>query len=265
MGYCVIGLQPLSSMLSTVQAETFGSRDTFLCESPVDVEQMMYTHGAAVIPGDLSHDCLQTLVQSAMSMKSEWQPRSPGGRWSCNNYKLAEDAAYNKLVNSLLLANIIDLITRLGSRRAGGIVPPHPKSWTVGNVGGDIVEPHTMNYQPLHSDWPGLSTSEMSLGFALAVSVAPYDIDCTFAPIRIISWSEMRSCPYSDLSSEADKTNRWLGLCRGDFLIRDVRAAHGGTPNHTGDVRVLPGVQIVSPEYRTWNCVTALQKRLNLI
>ena len=135
--------------------------------------------------------------------------------------------------------------------------PSRAHDWAVSNrgLGGDKCEAATLGWQLLHSDWPSLRTKTTRLGYALACSIAPADIGLDFGPIRCYSWEDLNDEQYYnqmplDLEfSELDPRASRLEMFAGECLLRDVRAAHAGTPNLTDEDRILPGFQIMSPQY----------------
>ena len=141
------------------------------------------------------------------------------------------------------LRQALDLLTIHGSGE---------KSWKATYCGGDEVAPMTDNMQDLHSDWPEYKTSSTRLGSVLVVSAAPRDVTVDLAPMRLVPWSRLwRMEEYSKhyLGDESLFENGYeVTLKAGEFLIRDCRAAHGGTPNRTAQFRCLPAVQIASPQ-----------------
>ena len=105
------------------------------------------------------------------------------------------------------------------------------------------------NTQTLRSDWPAYKTSSMRLGYAISVSLALRDVPREFAAMRFVSWTQLhRKEDYPSHGGEDRYTEGYeITLMAGEFLIRDCRAAHGGTPNLTGEPRRLPGVQVRAP------------------
>ena len=99
---------------------------------------------------------------------------------------------------------------------------------------------------------------DRELGLPLACSVAPTDIGVEFGPIRAYSWQMLpdetyyNGLPIADEIRELDPWGSRLEMFAGEALLRDVRAAHAGTPNRTDQDRVLPAFQIEGPLLRSF-------------
>ena len=67
--------------------------------------------------------------------------------------------------------------------------------------------------------------------------------------MRFVSWVQLhRTGDYPSNGGEDRYTEGYeITLMAGEFLIRDCRAAHGGTPNLTGEPRQMPAVQVRAP------------------
>ena len=94
------------------------------------------------------------------------------------------------------------------------------------------------------------STRSMARGYVLAIPVATSDHEVDGGLLRIGSWSNMQTHAYPIFLHELPSLCESLRMRRGEMLIRDVRACHGGSA-HAGQLdRPLPGIQI----YCTPNC-----------
>ena len=202
-------------------------------------------HGAVIIPGDIDIETLLDL-EKVLLQSPHKQSRHPGGRASYNAPQNAELAGFKSIMASSVLHKALDALTAY-SMQGRGV----GTSWQYHLCGGDEVDPGNTNYQDLHSDWPSYPTKSMMYGYAIAVSVAPRDIGVEFAPIRLVPWSRLNNC-YPVLSagdSDMFLNGSEVTLRAGEILIRDVRAAHGGTPNLCSTPRCLPGLQVLSPAW----------------
>ena len=112
----------------------------------------------------------------------------------------------------------------------------------IGSSGGDFVEPGALA-QGLHTDWVEYSVRSMKWGFILAISVAVTDHEENGGLIRIVSWSNFETHKYPQLPSESPDLCKSLQMKRGEMLIRDVRACHGGSAHSGLFGRPLPSVQ----------------------
>ena len=88
----------------------------------------------------------------------------------------------------------------------------------------------------------------MEKGFALFVSLAVHDVPWDRAAIRVVPWSVPGWTEVDDHGNYADCFEGfYIEMKAGDILIRDVRAAHAGSPNHASLDRVLPGAAVYHP------------------
>lgn len=221
--------------------------DTLRVDDIDELVDVFWQNGAAIIQGDVCPEFLQQLEQELLCGDVvEKQNTNLEGRlrYRAGCLDHCRIPWYNSILASKKLREALDILTISGSGEVG---------WKVTHCGGDEVAPMTHNMQDLHSDWPGYKTSSMSLGYALVVSVAPRDIDFALAPMRLVPWSRLWRMDEYPQRSRGDSDSFELGyevtLKAGEFLIRDCRAAHGGTPNTTVQSRCLPAVQIASPQY----------------
>ena len=208
-------------------------------------------NGAAIIQGDLNPEVLHQMEHELVSSTAEVKHASSlEGRFRYragkpDDYKIE---GYCSLLASKTLRQALDLLTLHGSEGSGEV------GWKAYYFGGDEVSPQTHNMQDLHSDWPAYRTNSMSQGFALVVAVAPRDIPVDLAPMRLVPWSLLSREQDYPVRSRGDKDLYEEGyevtLKAGEILIRDCRAAHGGTPNRTEKIRCLPCVQILSPQFQ---------------
>ena len=209
--------------------------------------EIFWKNGACIIQGDLNPDVLQQMEQDLVSSPPEVKHITsyPGRfRYRAGKPEDYKVEGYLSLIASPTLRQALDLLTLKGSGSTG---------WKVHTFGGDEVSPQTDNIQDLHSDWPAYKTNSMRLGFALVVAVAPRDITTDLGPMRLVPWSILRREPDYPRLSRGEKDLYEKGyevtLKAGEFLIRDCRVAHGGTANATDQVRCLPSVQILSPQW----------------
>ena len=118
------------------------------------------------------------------------------------------------------------------------------------------MQPGTESWQLLHSDDWGYQLNSMQRGYSLCASVAVMDVPVAFAPVRLVPWnvlSHYRDFPSCDLTDLPWQSNEHLLTMRkGELLIRDIRAAHSGSPNCTDLARPFPGMQIYTPQYLLW-------------
>ena len=130
-----------------------------------------------------------------------------------------------------------------------------------------MVEKNNAMWQDLHSDWNSYPTSSMQWGYSLCCSIALHDIDADHGAMRAYSWSEpfMRDeQKYHRMPMEVEKANWFpcesrISMLAGECLIRDCRAAHGGTAILHSTDRILPGLKVWSPQYthharEPWTC-----------
>jgi len=133
------------------------------------------------------------------------------------------------------------------------------RDWAYGVAGGDVVAAHTTSYQDLHSDQWSYPVNMMFWGYSLAISVALHDIDVRGGPIRAVPWDVLNdySMYPKDVADESPDGSTSILMRKGQILIRDVRVAHGGSPNLLDFDRFLPGLQIFSPSVHdgdTYGC-----------
>ena len=221
--------------------------DTLRVDDIDELVEVFLQNGAAIIQGDVCPEVLQQLEQDLLCGPVKKQTTNLEGRLRYRAGWLEECKIpwYENILASNKLRQALDLITINGSGEKG---------WKAGMCGGDEVAPMTHNMQDLHSDWAGYKTNSMRLGYALVVSVAPRDVPVDLAPIRLVPWNRLGCIEEYPQRSQGDKdlfeTGYELTLRAGEFLIRDCRVAHGGTPNRTVQSRCLPAVQIASPQMR---------------
>ena len=214
--------------------------DVLRCSTAADVAKTLDTYGAAIIMSDIGHEFLTDFGIFLSSIPIEQlQAREPydGKRFSFNNWDLSESVHYMTFKASPLLNQCLSEIFGQSWLGQGG-------SYRFHMCGGDKVMARTDSWQDLHSDWESYPTCSMKWGYALAVSIACHDVPTDMSPIRLMPWNEMKRMPYED-----HRQGYLVDLIKGEFLIRDVRAAHSGSPNLTDRDRCLPGCQLLSPEY----------------
>ena len=208
----------------------------FRAMTPNDVLKLVDTHGFAVISSDVSLSVWQDLATTLMHTAR--RSTRGQGRWCLNDKANKDLEGFKKMYTSPVLIECLDALTLHGCGST---------CWSIGKSGGDVVEPHVDLWQDIHSDWYAYRMCSMVYGYALCVSVAPCDIPWNFGPIRAYSWSHTQYYVSPEDETDAMKYSAMIPLKAGDFLIRDVRAAHAGCPNRRDTCRVLPGFQVVSP------------------
>ena len=133
-----------------------------------------------------------------------------------------------------------------------------------GGAGADIAGPHS-GYQWLHSDdncsQPYAGNCDVRHrhwvpSMLLAVPVLEEWTNLN-GPLRIIPWNSVPASLYDKIIKDGMKyddekalgwNNSWLPAHRGDLLIRDVRALHGGTPNNTANARSMVSLMFYNKE-----------------
>ena len=215
-------------------------------ESGVDFVKTFDMYGCAIVAGDLETSVLLGLASHMLS--SETYSMRENGRYSTNSWKNKEDKSYAAFLDSAVLQTSLDMLAEAGCSSRYQLGPL--ANWEYGLAGGDVCPPFCMEAQPLHTDWASMPLAYMNMGYAIAVSVSPTHVTAEYGPICIIPWN---------LEKHHDKNGKYhvqhrasdflITLSPGEFLIRDVRACHGGSINRLGAPRPLPGVQVLSPLY----------------
>ena len=152
--------------------------------------------------------------------------------------------------------------------------------YVVRSGSGDFCLPGTTDYQVLHSDMRGyrpsapspfssfhdprgiLSTRELPCPYVCA-NVLVDDQTRLNGPTRQIPGSQHSRASSPSLEDEPE----WMRLSTvcpapaGSVQLRDVRAWHGGTPNVSDDVRMIPNIEFYAPWFRepTEPCMTSDQ------
>jgi len=216
--------------------------DFLRCDTAAQVAKTLDLHGAAIIPSGLSKDYLSEFHTFLVGHAGRFSPRDDDGyRFSINSYELCDNSFYKSMTASSTLCESLDAIYGFSC------FVPCSLPYKIGLCGGDVVRRRCKAFQGLHSDWASYETCSMKLGYAIAVSLACHDIPCSMGPIRLIPWSEMKRLPKH--INDADSKGYLVDLREGEFLIRDVRAIHSGSPNVSDVDRFLPGCQVLSPQY----------------
>ena len=145
---------------------------------------------------------------------------------------------------------------------------------------GDFCLPGTTEYQVLHSDMRGyrpaapsgfssfhdprgiMSTRELPCPY-LCANVLVDDQTPLNGPTRQIPGSQHSRAQSPSLDDEPEWMRRST-VCpapAGAVQLRDVRAWHGGTPNVSDDVRMIPNIEFYAPWFREpmVPCMTAEQ------
>ena len=127
--------------------------------------ETFWRHGAVVINPNVNKHALQAM-EGRLDEPSARSSRGTG-RHCINNSRNTDLDGYKAIMDNENLNGTITAITNMsrGLGRTG--------EWSWGKAGGDIVDPHTDTYQPLHTDWTGYPLESMAWGFAIVVSVPP--------------------------------------------------------------------------------------------
>ena len=221
--------------------------DTLRVSSLDDIAEAFDAKGAVIIQSNLSDVDLDTMLAFFANGAVEKKAHGDNpGRW---RYRPRSDLAYAALLGSSQLQDALDILTDFSLR---GCQEPglHADAWQYGNRGGDETEPSTDNFQELHSDWPSYANTSWKFGYGLVVSLALHDVPLELAPIRLVPWNKLKhSQQYPKLETDKFLQGYEVTLKRGELLIRDCRAAHGGCPNlDVQKARMLPAVQVLSPQ-----------------
>ena len=192
-----------------------------------------YEDGFVVVPSLLSPHCLDQLHDCILRSPFRRQGNPCSKRWSCTNPgNNGHDNRWRCMWESPIAKAMLQLAASYCK------LP-----MCIGSSGGDVVQPGAQA-QSLHSDWTRYSVRSMKFGFVLAISVAVTNHEKNGGLLRIGSWSNFETHKYPDLPLESQDLCESLQMKRGDMLIRDVRACHGGSA-HAGRLdRPPPGVQI---------------------
>ena len=133
-----------------------------------------------------------------------------------------------------------------------------------GGAGADIAGPNS-GYQWLHSDdngsFPYSGGSDVRHRHWVPSMLMAHPVlehwHNSNGPIRIIPWTAVTPRLYEDvrkngLEYEVEKSwdwlNSWVPARRGDLILRDIRALHGGTPNVTPNPRIMTSLSFYNKE-----------------
>ena len=159
--------------------------------------------------------------------------------WSNSNYPewqamLKEMQCHSSVVSDLLLSLAVDT---------------GYSSFKHGLCGGDLVRPHGITGQKVHSDG-GRPCSEHELRNTpwMAMSIAVYDIGLTNAPLSFWGIDSMRghydkAVPSARAEVGLNFEETLVCMSRGDILVRNPLVWHCGTGNQGGLTRYLPAIQ----------------------
>ena len=213
-----------------------------------ELRTILDMHGCAIVQTHATMDSLESLHNFMVSSERAYRPRE-AGRYSINAPNLEVHPAFAPLNDSPIINACIDELVRVSTLNMQG---PHRNwLWKPNGTGGDIVMPHTYQYQHLHSDDPNYPTSSMLRGYSLCIGLAVTLVHLDFAPTRLVSWSTMKKLPYPEDATEPVVYGKefMLTLKPGEAVIRDSRAAHSGTPNYTDAPRPFAQSQVLMPQY----------------
>ena len=134
---------------------------------------------------------------------------------------------------------------------------------------GDFCLPGAVEYQPLHSDvrdWRSRSATPFSAFHDprgqitirdlpcpyVCVNFLPQDVTPLNGPTRQIPGTQHARSPIPTVA-EVPEWMRLSTVCpapAGAFMVRDVRAWHGGTPNISDALRAIPNLEFYAPWFR---------------
>ena len=195
------------------------SSDDFLCTAPEEVYDMVMDHGFARISSgidgqelDAFNAHLETLEDRAETERGPYDKT----RYSLNGHPDLDHRFYDRMLDTPVLQDCLDRLL---------------PGWERGRYGGDRAKAKAQSHQALHSDWPDYTS--MKFGLAVCVSLALVDVPAEYGAIRCVPWScrGYGRPPYPDVDENGHLAGLRLSMRRGEFLLRDCRAAHAGAPN----------------------------------
>ena len=203
--------------------------DKYRAQSIDEVASILQQHGFVIFASGMNPDDLK-LMSSALSNNGVRNPRG-------HVQNMAHWSNADCMACFTTAPNVVKVISDVTSWDD----PSLREKWRVSQrgLGGDVCLAQTLGWQDLHSDWPELPTRIRKYGLPLACSVAPKDVGLDCGPIRAYSWEMLHDeqyyhwLPISVEFNELDPLGTRLEMFAGEALLRDVRAAHAGTPNRT--------------------------------
>ena len=138
------------------------------------------------------------------------------------------------------------------------------EGYEYGGAGVDIAGPNS-GYQWLHSDdnrsKPFSGDEDIRNRFWVPSMLLAHPVleqwNNRNGPLRIVPWTAHSVRQYKDICNHGldydtekqwDLLNSWIPAERGDVIIRDVRALHGGTPNKTEHPRIMISLAFYNSE-----------------
>ena len=200
---------------------------------------MLYQMGCCVLPSSLRPIVLEwwrhEMERIPITQLYEREPYDHG-HFTYGGYDHLPNGCYAQLERDPTLVSFCNRVLRPG--------------WAFGKRSGDLVTRGCNSAQRLHSDWPQYPTESRRLGYALLVYIALHDVPAEQAAVRVVPWctEHYHDNPYRDEEGGRLKGLQ-VPLRQGEMFVRDCRMAHAGMPNRTDADRVLPGIQILSPEW----------------
>ena len=138
------------------------------------------------------------------------------------------------------------------------------EGYEYGGAGADIAGPNS-GYQWLHSDdnrsKPFSGDEDIRHRYWVPSMLLAHPVleqwNNRNGPLRIVPWTAHSARLYNRICKEGidydtekqwDWLNSWIPAERGDVIIRDVRALHGGTPNKTEHPRIMISLAFYNSE-----------------
>lgn len=233
-----------------------------LCRSAADAVASYRRHGACVVRLELTEswgfalDELQRWCCEAgdyVERNPRWLSKlsraegcdSPSSRHSLNYWNNSNQTEWQAMLKELRCHGVVsDLLLSLAADTGHS-------SFKNGVCGGDLVRPHGITGQTVHSDG-GRPCNEHELRNTpwMTMSIAVHDIGLTNAPLSFWGIDSMRG--YYDKELAVPSACAEVGLnfeetlvcvSRGDILVRNPLVWHCGTGNQGGLTRYLPAIQ----------------------
>lgn len=232
---------------------------------------LFYQYGFVVIRDMIPDDMLKALYEKARFIVEKIKERDPNGhgnrgprRYSLGSASLTGHWIHEK--EWLDLCNLKTLQTFLATLF-------HSIDYIIRGGGGDVCLSKTTNHQPLHRDiseaWH-MRDSKTSRKFIygsfydprgkltlgdlpcpfLVVNVVVEDLRSDNGPTKLLPGTQHNPLPPSTHEEEHRLDVVTLaGVKKGSIVIRDARTWHGGTPNLSNKMRLLPNLEVYAPWY----------------
>ena len=244
--------------------------------SPEDVAlaaSLFYRDGFVVLADVVPENVLNELREAAISVAHGMvaKDRHRRGNRGSHRYSYMHAFESGACLHLRAWTNLVDL-PRLTPVLTHIFDSP---DYRLAGGGGDFVLPGCVHYQPLHSDISDrkayrkacgevavhgsfrdprgiLTTRDLPCPFVSCNFVVD-DLDALNGPIRQIPGTQHSREPTPSLADEP----AWMRhatlnpVPKGSVIVRDVRAWHGGTPNLSDSIRVLPNVEFFAPWFRS--------------